>query len=94
MSAVCASPLLGSLVDLDVLDDQVAGVETFGVGVGFGVFEQTEEELGGLFGPARFGDAELFACEIEGDISNVLFCDVMTSSFSMISMCMAFSLPR
>ena len=73
VSAVCASPLLGSLVDLDVLDDQVAGVETFGVGVGFGIFEQAEEELGGLFGPTRFGDAELFACERESDISEICF---------------------
>lgn len=61
MSAVGATALLGRLVDLDVLDDQVAGVEAFGVGVRFGILEQAEEELGGLFGPAGFGDAELFA---------------------------------
>ena len=33
MSTVGATALLGCLVDLDVLDDQVAGVEAFGVGV-------------------------------------------------------------
>ena len=33
MSTVCTAALLGCLVDLDVLDDQVAGVEAFGVGV-------------------------------------------------------------
>jgi hypothetical protein len=62
VGTVCASPLLGGLVDLDVLDDQVAGIETLGVGVGLGVLEQTEKELGGLDGPAGLGDTELLAC--------------------------------
>ena len=62
MGTVCASPLLGGLVDLDVLDDQVASIETLGVGVGLSVLEQTEKELGGLDGPAGLGDAELLAC--------------------------------
>lgn len=58
MGTVCASPLLGGLVDLDVLDDEVAGVEALGVGVGLGVLEEAEKELGGLDGPAGLGDAE------------------------------------
>jgi len=62
VGTVCASPLLGGLVDLDVLDDQVAGIETLGVGVGLSVLEQTEKELGGLDGPAGLGDTELLAC--------------------------------
>ena len=62
VSTVGAPPLLGSLVDLDVLDDQVAGVETLGVGVGLSVLEETEEELGGLDGPAGLGDTESLAC--------------------------------
>lgn len=61
MRTVCASPLLGGLVDLDVLDDQVAGVQTLGVGVGLGVLEQALEELCGLDGPAGLGDAKLLA---------------------------------
>jgi len=61
VGTVCASPLLGRLVDLDVLDDQVAGVQTLGVGVGLGVLEQREQELGGLDGPAGLADAELLA---------------------------------
>jgi hypothetical protein len=65
VSTVCASPLLGRLVDLDVLDDQAAGVETFGVGVGLSVLEETEDELGGLDGPAGLGDTELLACTKE-----------------------------
>ena len=48
VSTVCSAALLGSLVDLDVLDNQVGGVETLGVGVGFGVLEETEQEFGGL----------------------------------------------
>ena len=65
MSTICTTTLLGRLVDLDTFHDQVSGVETFGVGVCFCVFEQAEEEFGGFFGPARFGDAELFSCCVE-----------------------------
>lgn len=61
MSTVCAPPLLGGLVDLDVLDNQVAGVKTLGIGVGLSVLEETEQELGGLDGPAGLGDTELLA---------------------------------
>ena len=61
VGAVCAAALLGSLVDLDVLDDQVAGVKALGVGVGLGVLEETQEELGGLDGPAGAGDTKLLA---------------------------------
>ena len=62
MSTVSTSPLVRSLVDLDVLDDKVAGIETLGIGVGLGVLEQRKEELCGLDGPASLGDTELFAC--------------------------------
>jgi hypothetical protein len=62
VSTICSSALLRGLVDLDVLDDQVAGIETLGVGVGLSVLEQTEKELGGLDGPAGLGDTELLAC--------------------------------
>lgn len=69
VGTVCAAALLGGLVDLDVLDDQVGGVETLGVGVGFGVLEEIEEELGGLDGPAGLGDTEWLAWR-----RNVSFC--------------------
>jgi hypothetical protein len=54
--------LLRGLVDLDVLNDQVAGIETLGVGVGLSILEETEEELGGLDGPSGAGNTELLAC--------------------------------
>ena len=62
MSTIGTTALLGRLVDLDVLDDQVAGVEALGVGVCFRVLEQAEEEFCGFLGPAGAGDAELLAC--------------------------------
>lgn len=62
MGAVCPAALLGSLVDLDVLDDQVAGIEALGIGIGLGVLEETQQELGGLDGPAGAGDTPLLAC--------------------------------
>jgi len=61
VGTVCAAALLGGLVDLDVLDDQVGGVKTLGVGVGLGVLEEREDELGRLDGPAGLGDTELLA---------------------------------
>lgn len=60
MSTVCAATLLRCLVDLDVLDDKIRGVEAFGVCVCLCVFEEAEKEFGGLDGPASAGDAELF----------------------------------
>jgi hypothetical protein len=62
VGTVRAPALLGGLVDLDVLDNQGTGVKTLGVGVGLGVLEEAEEELGGLDGPAGLGDTELLAC--------------------------------
>ncbi len=53
--------MLGSLVDLDVFDNQVAGVKALGVGIGFGIPQQAKDELSGLDGPACSGDTELFA---------------------------------
>ena len=61
VSTVCASSLLGGLVDLDVLNDEVAGVETLSIGVGLGVLQETEQELGRLDGPAGAGDTELLS---------------------------------
>ena len=61
MGTVRAPALLGGLVDLDVLDNQGTGVETLGIGVGLSVLEETEQELGGLDGPAGLGDTELLA---------------------------------
>lgn len=62
MGTVCSSTLLGSLVDLDVLDDQVAGIQTLGISVGLSILEQTEQELGRLDGPSCAGDTPLLSC--------------------------------
>lgn len=61
VGTVCPAALLGRLVDLDVLDNQVGGVEALGVGVGLGVLEEREEELSALHGPAGLGDTESLA---------------------------------
>jgi len=58
---VCAPSLLRRLVDLDVLDNQVACVETLGVSVGLSVLEQTDKEFGRLDGPASLRDTESLA---------------------------------
>ena len=48
---------VGSAVDLDVVDDEVVGVEALVLGVGLRVLEEVEQELGGLLGPATLGGA-------------------------------------
>lgn len=56
MSAVSAAALLRGLVDLDVLDDERVQVQTLGLGVALSVLQETQEELGTLFGPATLGN--------------------------------------
>lgn len=73
MSAVCAAALLGCLVDLNVLDNQVAGVQTLGVGVGLGVLEERREKLGALDGPASLAHTELLACD-KVSVYGILLC--------------------
>jgi len=61
MSAICTSPLFRSLVDLDVLDDEIAGVEAFGICIRFCVLKKTEEEFGGFNRPTTFRGTECFS---------------------------------
>ena len=86
MSTVRPPPLLGRLVDLDVLDDQVAGVQTLGIRVGLGVLEQAEQELGGLDGPAGFADTELLAYSSPKPIS---MCILNYASSHMAMLCLS-----
>lgn len=75
MGTVSASSLLGSLVDLDVLDNEVASVKTLGIGVRLSVFEEGEEEFCGLDGPAGLGNTELLSCIAqEKSVSIDIFC--------------------
>lgn len=74
VGAVCAAALLGGLVNLDVLHNEVASVETLGIGVGLGVLEETEEELGGLGGPAGAGDTKLLAYFPMMSVNDALIC--------------------
>ncbi len=63
MRTVCPSSLFGCLVDLNVLYDEVGGIKTLGIGVGFGILEQIDEIFARLLGPASSRDTELFAFE-------------------------------
>lgn len=63
-TTVCAvrpPALLGGLIDLDMLNDQVASVKALGIGIGLGVLEKAENELCGLDGPPGLGDTKLLA---------------------------------
>jgi len=61
VGTVCSAALLGGLVDLDVLDDEVAGIETLGIRVRLSVLEKTEQELSRLYWPSSTGNTELLA---------------------------------
>jgi hypothetical protein len=61
VSTVSAAAALGSLVDLNALDNQGGGVETLAISVGLGVLEQINDVLSGLDRPAGLGDTELLA---------------------------------
>lgn len=52
VSSVRPSPGLWSLVDNNVLDEQVLNGKVLGIGVGLGVLQQTEDELNRLGGPS------------------------------------------
>ena len=54
-------PGLWGLVDDNVLDDQLVDVEFFGIGVGLGVLQETEDVLDRLFRPSTYERSEL-AC--------------------------------
>ena len=69
MSTIRASPLLGRLVDLDVLDNEVVGIETLGIGIGLCVLEQRLQELCRLHRPASLRDTELLAYTQQNPIS-------------------------
>ena len=68
MSPISSSPLLRRLIDLDMLDDQIARIQTLGIGIGFCVLEKGDEEFGGFFWPAGAGDTELFACSTPASV--------------------------
>lgn len=75
VSTICPSALFGGLVDLDMGDDKGRGVEAFGIGIGFGVAEESKEKLGRLLGPASTGDAKLFTYS---NLLVTLFCPEVT----------------
>ena len=70
--------LLGCLIDLNVLDDEVGSVETLCVGVCLCVLEEVEEEFGRLFRPTRFADAERFTCWLKRWIVSSAWLEVST----------------
>ena len=64
MSTICSSTLLGCLVDLDVLDNEVSGIKTLGIRICLCILEETEEEFGRLDGPSCARYTELLSYNI------------------------------
>merc|ERR1719370_2310119 len=55
MGSVCPPPHLGSTIDLNVLNDQVVGVQSLVLGVALSVLEELQKELSGLQRPSSLG---------------------------------------
>lgn len=53
---------------MDVLNDQVSGIKTLGIGVGLSVLEKTEKELGGLDWPSGAGDTKLLSYHVPSEL--------------------------
>lgn len=58
VGTVSPPPGLGSLLNDNVLDDQLFNVEVLGIGVGLGVLEKTENELDRLLGPSTCSECK------------------------------------
>lgn len=71
VGTVGTTVLLGGLVDLDVLDNKLLGVETLGIGVGLGVLEEVLNELDRLDGPAGLGHTKLLSLASAADRAGV-----------------------
>lgn len=58
MSTICSAALLGSLIDLDMLDDEIAGVESFGIGIRFSIFQERKKVFGRFDWPSGTSDTK------------------------------------
>ena len=67
MGTISTTTDLRRSVDLNVLDDQMVSVEAFDIGVGFGVLQQLEKNLGGLLRPSALRDFEHFRLRLAAD---------------------------
>lgn len=61
VGTVSAAAHVGSVVDLDVLDDELLNLEGAVFAVGLSVLEQVNEHASGLLGPATLGTRGLLA---------------------------------
>ena len=71
---VGAAASAGGAVALDVRDDEVLPVHRLGLGVGLGVLDEVEDDLGGLNGPPAgvSGGVDLLSLGVVADSSGVL----------------------
>lgn len=74
MGAVGAAAASGGAVALDVGDYEVLAVHGLGLGVGLGVLDEVEDDLGGLLGPPAgvSGGVDLLSLGVVADSSGVL----------------------
>lgn len=54
MGTIRSPSLFRRLVDLDVLDDEIRGVKSLGIGICFSVFQESDKEFGGFYGMTSF----------------------------------------
>lgn len=61
MCTICAAASFGSLLDDNVLDEEIFYIDVFGISVRFGVLEQACDEFHRLLGPATLRGFELLS---------------------------------
>ena len=71
VSSVSPAPHLGCPVDLNVVHDQVVGVQTLVFGVGLGILQQMQQELGALLGPTTLGSLVSLGLGVTADTAHV-----------------------
>ncbi len=69
MSSVRPPPHLGSHVDLDVLNDQVIGIQALEFSITFSILQELEQKLGTLLRPPSLGGPELFGLSLPAHAS-------------------------
>merc|ERR1719411_303049 len=92
MSPISSSAHFRCAVHLNMIDDQMIGIQTLVFGIGFGVFQQVQQEFGGFLRPSTLGSSMNFGLGMTTNTTHestkgnnfLLFDDVFQVSGSMM----------
>ena len=61
VGTICPTTLFWCLIDLNMLNNQMAGVQTLSIGIRFSILEESEEILRRFDWPSSTSDTELLS---------------------------------